>query len=85
LDYICSTARFMGSWVCQRLCYWRIHSSAFGDRRGRTAHSIDSRTKINITNHPTLGADMHMNSTMLIGVVLIVIGMIGFGVSGHHL
>ena len=49
LDYIHSTARVVGLGVCQRLRYWRLHSPASGDRRGCTAHSVDPRTKINLT------------------------------------
>lgn len=72
MDYLYSTARVMGSRVCQRLCNRRIYSPAFGDRRGCTPHSVDPRTKINLREQQ-LECLMGMNQTMLIGLVLIVI------------
>jgi hypothetical protein len=71
----------MGVGLCQRLCYWRFHSPAFSDRRGGTAHSIDPRTKINLTQG-RLELVMRMNSTTLIGLLLIVIGIIALAYQG---
>ena len=61
MDYIRGASSFVGVRFCQRLCYWRIHSPAFGHRRRRIADSVDSRAKfdlsrardVGITRHPT--------------------------------
>ena len=51
MDYIHSTARFMGLGIRQRLRYWRIHSPAIGNRRGGIVDSIDPRTKFDLSDH----------------------------------
>jgi hypothetical protein len=81
LDYLYSIARVVGSRLCQRLCNRRIYSPASGDRRGGTAHSVDPRTKINLREQQ-LEYLMRLNSTMLIGLVLIVIGIIALAYQG---
>jgi hypothetical protein len=81
LDYLYSTARVVGSRLCQRLCNRRIYSPASGDRRGCTAHSVDPRTKINLREQQ-LEYLMRLNSTMLIGLVLIVIGIVALAYQG---
>jgi hypothetical protein len=71
----------MGLGIRQRLRYWRIHSPASGDRRRCTAYSINPRKKINLTERQ-LELLMRMNSTTLIGLVLIVIGIIALAYQG---
>jgi hypothetical protein len=51
LDYFRGTSRFVGIRVCQRLRYWRIHSPAFGNRRGGVVDSVDSRAKFDLSDH----------------------------------
>ena len=49
LDYIRGTSGFVGARFCQRLRHWWIHSPAFGNRRGGTVDSVDSRTKFDLS------------------------------------